>query len=266
MVKRRNEKILRPVHPNAGIAGEYRRALDKMIREMSDSYRYWLRAQYKRTPPRIAQDATPAAELEKELRDLGVRWEKRFNAAAPKLARWFATKAARRSQATLRKILKDAGIAVEFKMTPTVRDVFEATVAENVGLIKSIPAQYHTQVQGLVMRSVTAGRDLAALTDELEERFGVTRRRAAFIARDQNNKATAIITRVRQQEAGITEAIWLHSHGGKEPRRTHLANSGKRYNIAEGWYDPDPKVQRHIWPGELVNCRCVAKAVVKGFT
>ncbi|WP_257785984.1 hypothetical protein [Burkholderia ubonensis] len=41
----------------------------------------------------------------------------------------------------------------------------------------------------------------------------MTKRRAAFIAHNQNSKATATITRVRQEGLGITEAIWLHSHG-----------------------------------------------------
>ena len=46
----------------------------------------------------------------------------------------------------------------------------------------------------------------------------------------------------------------MHSHAGKTVRKTHYANDGKRYNVAEGWFDPDPKVSRRIWPGELINC------------
>jgi uncharacterized protein with gpF-like domain len=33
------------------------------------------------------------------------------------------------------------------------------------------------------------------VSSSLKEQFGVTRRRAAFVARDQNNKATASMTR-----------------------------------------------------------------------
>jgi uncharacterized protein with gpF-like domain len=94
----------------------------------------------------------------------------------------------------------------------------------------------------------------------------VTKRRAALIARDQNNKATAVFVRVRQKQAGIKKAMWLHSHGGKEPRKTHLANDGKLYDPQKGWFDPDPKVRRRIWPGELINCRCVSRSVVEGFS
>jgi SPP1 gp7 family putative phage head morphogenesis protein len=276
---RKNEKILRPVHPNAGIKAAYRRKLESLIEEMSDSYRHWLLAAYKRVPPAMASDAEKGSpyqkkinrrrtlasrELNAELRELGRRWERRFDDAAQRMAGWFAKSTTQRSTAALGHILRKGGWTVEFQMSKAMRDVLGATVAENVSLIKSIPQQFHTQVEGLVMRSVTAGRDLAGLTRDLEAQFAVTRRRAEFIARDQNNKATAALTRVRYVDMGVTEAIWLHSGGGKTQRPTHVKNSGKRFDIAKGWFDP--AVQRYIQPGELINCRCVPKAVVKGFS
>ncbi len=263
---RRNEKVLPPVHPNAGIAAIYRKKLRALIQEMQASYVYFLKAQYKATPPVLAQDESPAKELERELRRLGLQWRKKFEAAAPALAAWFAKSASRRSDAALRQILKDAGISVEFQMTRAMRDILNATVAGNVAMIKSIPEQYHTQVQDLVMRSVQTGRDLGTLAKELQARYGVTERRAALIAFTQNQMATSAMQRARQMELGIEEAIWLHSHAGRTVRKTHLANSGKKYKISEGWHDPDPKVDRKIWPGQLVNCRCVAKPVIRGFS
>lgn len=287
-------KALKPVHPNAGIEAEYRAKLDRLVREMSASYTYFLKAQYRETPPELAMDdareremhrrsrqreqthrdrlfgerrgrTTAAEELRRELSILGKRWQKRIDEAAPKLARWFTQASHRRSQESLKKILRDGGISVEFKMTREMRDVADATVQENVSLIRSIASKYHSDVEGLVMRSVTTGRDLKQLTDDLEDRFGVTRRRAAHIALDQNNKATSAFVRVRQVDLGL-KAKWLHSHGGKEPRKTHLANSGKVYDPAKGWFDPDPRVRRHIWPGELINCRCVSVSIVEGFS
>lgn len=244
----------------------YRRKMDAMIRDMARSYDHWIRAQYRAKPPVMAQDASPAVELQREIAKLGARWQRRFEEAAPRLARWFGLSVEKQSRRALINILKEGGIAVDFVMTPGMRDVFAATVAENVSLIKSIGSQYHTEIEGLVMRSASAGRDLSYLSNELQKRYGITARRAKFIAKSQNNMATAVFTRVRQSEVGITEAVWLHSHGGNEPRKTHLANSGKRYNVAEGWFDPDPRVRKFIWPGELPNCKCVARSVVKGFS
>jgi len=232
---------------------------------MQGSYSYFLKAQWRETPPTMALDAVPARELERELSMLGKRWEKRINETAPKLARWFAQATARRSQDALKRILKDGGISVDFTMTQAMRDVAHATVAENVSLIKSIGSQYHTEIEGMVMRSITAGRDLASLNKELRARYNITERRANLIALNQNNQATASFVRVRQTDLGL-KAKWLHSHGGKEPRPTHLANNGQVYDPAVGWFDPDPKVRKRIWPGQLINCRCVSASVVPGFS
>lgn len=350
MSPRARDKVLKAVRPNAGIESEYRQRLGALIRDMQASYEYWIRAQYRKTPP-IAMDAdirkvtawegynwtkgaspspvwfvyvdgtllrgpkglarwfrssgaaeeaglraagsggaltkplpmsdpdwarapfpsyfkevpTPAVALEQRLAALGEQWGAEFGATAPKLARWFAETSGRRSQDGLKKILRDGGVSVRFEMTPAVRDIVEATVSENVGLIKSIASEYHSEVQGMVMRSVAAGRDLGMLTRELEGRYDITRRRAAKIALDQNNKATSDIVRVRQAENGLL-ATWLHSAGGKKPRKTHVANSGKVYDPKVGWFDPDPKVQKRIWPGQLINCRCVSRTVVRGFS
>ncbi|MFL9998458.1 phage minor head protein [Paraburkholderia sediminicola] len=109
-----------------------------------------------------------------------------------------------------------------------------------------------------MMRSVQTGRDLGGLTDELQERYGITRRRAAFIAQDQNRKATATVTRVRQEGLGITEAIWLHSHGGRHPRKLHIEADGKRYPVSVGMYLDGA----YTWPGREPNCRCVSRSII----
>jgi uncharacterized protein with gpF-like domain len=264
--KNPNEKILRPVHPSAGLTAAYRRKLDAMIEEMAASVDYWLSASYKANEPLIAQDELPASALKAAIRKLTARWQRRFNEAAPKLADYFATAVEKRSSTALKNILKEAGFTVEFKMTAAQRDIINATVNQNVQLIKSIPQQFLGQVEQSVMRSVQTGRDLGALSKELQDHFGVSKRRAAFISRSQNNLATAALTRSRQVELGITEAIWMHSGGGKEPRPSHLAagRSKTKYDVKVGWYDPD--VGKNIFPGELPNCRCVSRAVVKGFS
>lgn len=207
----------------------------------------------------------PADEIAAAMEDFAIGWQARFDALGPQMARHFATRVAERSDAALKQALKRAGISVEWQMTPAQLDIVEATVRQNVQLIRSIPQQYLVDVQGAVMRSVQTGRDLEQLTKELTGKYGVAARRAKLIALDQNNKATSALTASRQTEMGIEEAIWQHSHAGREPRPTHLANDGKRYNIKEGWYDPDPKVRRRIWPGELINCRCTSRSIIPGF-
>jgi uncharacterized protein with gpF-like domain len=266
-------KTLDPVRPNAGITRTYAKRLEKLIEEMHRSILYWLRAAYRRQPPeihrlnqRMASDASPARALVREMGRLRRYWLSRFDILSKNLAEYFATQVAQRSDAQLMTILKRGGFTVAFTRTRAVNDVIQAVVAENVSLIKSIPQQHLQAVEGAVMRSVQRGRDLKSLTDELEQRFKVTHKRAKFISIDQNNKATAMLQRTRQVELGIKEAVWVHSGGGKVPRPTHLKAGRDKvlYDIVTGWYDPAE--QKYVLPGELVNCRCVARPVVPGLS
>lgn len=257
-------KTLRPVHPNAGIQAAYRKRLERLIEEMNTSIQFWLKAAYKTNPPRMAQDRNPAEELRAALRQLARQWQRNFNRAAPKLADYFAKSVQLRSDAALRKILRDGGFSVKFTMTPVMRDVMDATINEQVSLIKSIPQQYLTQVEGMVMRSVQAGRDLGPLAKGLQEQFGVTKRRAANIARSQNNIATTSMTRARQDSLGVVEGDWIHSGAGKHPRPTHIAMNGKRFNLRKGMYDS--AVGRYVLPGVEPGCKCIWRPVIKGFS
>ena len=263
LIAKKTDKVLTPVRPNAGIEIAYRKKLQALIAEMDNSVVYWLRAAYWANEPVMAQDRTPADELRDAIRKLAKRWQKNFDEAAPALADYFSQAVAARSSGALMAILKKAGFTVKFKMTPAMRDIMAATVGQQVSLIKS-PSQYFTNIEGLVMRSVQTGRDLAQLTKDLQEQFGVTHRRAAFIARDQNKKATALMTRARQDELGITEAIWVHSGAGKHPRPTHVAMNGTKYDVNKGMWDP--AVKRWICPGEEINCRCFSRPVIQGFS
>jgi uncharacterized protein with gpF-like domain len=262
---------LAPVRANAGLEAAYQKALDRLVEDMHRSLIYWLTAQYRAKEPELATDmspldnggGSPAMSFRDLMRRLSNRWLMRFDRAAPKLAKYFATAAADRSDRALKSILKKGGFSVEFKMTREANDALQASIGEQVSLIKSIASEHLTQVEGIVMRSVTQGRDLHHMREQLVERYGVTKRRAAFIARDQNNKATATMTRVRQQSLGITQAQWVHSGGGKHPRPSHVKASQDRlvYDVSKGAYIDGA----WIFPGELPNCRCVAKSIIPGF-
>ncbi|HEY0120640.1 MAG TPA: phage minor head protein [Rhizobium sp.] len=234
---------------------------------MAASVDYWLRATYRQNEDRIvAEDESPADALRRSMKDLSKRWLAKFDDMSAKLAEYFVQSVEKRSTAAMKKILKDGGWTVSFQMTPTMRDIADATVHANVALIKNVAEKYLNDIEGSVMRSVQSGRDLGTLTEDLQKHYGVTRRRAAFIARDQNNKATAAFKRARELELGLDEAEWHHSHGSKEPRPTHVeaGRQRARYKISQGWYDP--AVGRYIQPAEEPGCKCFGRPVIKGFS
>jgi SPP1 gp7 family putative phage head morphogenesis protein len=216
----------------------------------------------------IAQDAkrrkpSRSKLLRTALERWGGLWSNRFDNMALSIATDFATRNRKATDASMRKTLADAGFTVKFKPTAASVDAFEAVIAENVGLIRTIPQKYLSDVQVVVWQGVMDGSDLRTMSKEIREKYGVAHRRAALIASDQNHKAKAAMERARRKEAGITEAIWQHSGGGVEPRETHLKMDEKRYNVEEGMYDS--AVEKQIWPGTEINCRCTDRAVVPGF-
>lgn len=240
--------------------------LDKFITEMMQSVTRGVLAAYGQTEPQeMAHDApqNPSLLLKAALRKWGGLWVSKFDRLSLDLGQAFARKSMTLTQTQMRAALKEAGFTVRFAPTPGSRAAYQAVVAEQVNLIKSIPQQYLKDVESKVWQSVMKGADMHALSVDLRKTYGVTRDRAAIIARDQNNKAKAIIERTRRQELGITEAYWQHSAGGKVPRATHVAMSGKRYRLSEGMWDS--AAMQYVLPGELINCRCTSKAIISAF-
>jgi uncharacterized protein with gpF-like domain len=257
------EITLQPVRPNLGIEADYRRRLHAMVDKMHKSILHWVTATYRANTPHaaMAADASPAVEMRKMMHKLGRRWQRQFNDGAKDLAAHFAAKSMGTADTSLQMILKNAGFTVAFKRTAPVNDAYQAVIGENVGLIKSIASKHLSDVEGLVMRSVQHGRQLDVLRDELVERYGVTKKRAAFIARDQNNKATAIMDKVRSKSLGIKKARWVHSGGGIHPRESHEEADGVVYELEVGCLIDG----EYIMPGELPNCRCVKRSIIPGF-
>ena len=148
-------------------------------------------------------------------------------------------------------------------MTRAMNNAIASIVFENTSLIRSLPQKAFLEIEGLVMRGARTGYDAGRLTDELQKRFGVTRRRAEFISRDQMNKATEALSRVRMQELGIAEAVWIHSGTPKQPRPTHLKFNGQVFQLDQGLYDAD--AHRYVHPGELPNCYCTKRPLIPAY-
>jgi uncharacterized protein with gpF-like domain len=233
-----------------------------LIDEMNTSILYWLTAQYRDTPPLLAEDASPipSKAMKKKFREVAARWLKRFDSAAPKIAEAYLKGAFKATDSSMRMALKDAGLSVKFTMTPSMRDAFEASLQENVGLIKSIPEQYLQRVEGVVMRGYSQGRNIQEMVKQLKKLYPAAANRAVLIARDQSNKANSVVERARRIELGITEAVWKHSHGGKVPRASHVKADGTVFEAAKGCLIDG----EFILPGELINCRCVSRSVLPG--
>lgn len=249
-------KTLRRVNYNPGVAKAYAKAMLDVIGEMTKSADYWVKAQWNAKLNGRSMD-----EIAENLDELKQGWLAKFDNLSLRVAPAFAKQIERGTTMALKKSLSAYDIpTVRFSMTKEMTEAVNGIVAENVNLIKSIPERYFTQVQTIALQSITRGRDLQYMTDELVKQTGITRRRAANIARDQNNKATAELSKVRQEALGITEGIWIHSGGGSEPRPKHVKANGRRFKLAEGL--PVGEGGEYVLPGQEINCGCTWKPVL----
>lgn len=254
------------IKPSDALAIQYRGEMLALIRAMAKEihhevmgvYRPWREMQR----ARMVGDASVVELLESVFSRLRARWMR--EPEAKRQARVFVKRVDGHVKATFVRGIRDlygkdeAEDAKEKPVTPKrlkgadYDTALDAAVAENVALIKSIPSEYLEGVQREVMQAVQDGWPLDRLSAGLQDRYGITKRRADMIARDQCAKVTETMKQKLALAAGFTEATWFHSSGSRYPRKSHQAANGKRYNLAQGcWIDDE-----YIMPGQKVNCRC----------
>lgn len=132
------------------------------------------------------------------------------------------------------------------------RGLYDIFLSENVDLITSISTDHFDQIEDIVREGFAKGTQTRTLRKMIEERFNVSRSRAALIARDQVSKLNGQITMDRQQKLGISKYVWSTS-GDERVRDTHRANDGKVF----AWNDPPATGH----PGQDYQCRCVAEPI-----
>ena len=136
-----------------------------------------------------------------------------------------------------------------------LEDIMYATTKENVALIKTIPEEDFKKIEGVVFRGTVQGRDATSMIKQITKIGNVTENRARLIARDQTSKLNSALNQQRSQNLGIEEYIWRTAND-ERVRDTHKSKNGKTFR-----WDSPPKDTGH--PGQDIQCRCVAQAIIK---
>ncbi len=136
-----------------------------------------------------------------------------------------------------------------------IETTLRAKVAENVALIQSIPDEYFKKLNTIVYENITMGESAGGIYKQIKKLGETTEARAKLIARDQTSKINGAINRTRQAKLGVTSYIWQTSQD-ERVRESHRRHNGKEFR-----WDKPPKDTGH--PTEDIQCRCVARAVVK---
>jgi uncharacterized protein with gpF-like domain len=246
---------VKAIRPNAGVEAAYRASMRKVVVAMANSYAYWLKAAFRRGDgPKATQ-----ALMDK----LASTWSDNYAGMADKMADVFVAGSKKHTNMSMMAALKESGFTIEFKQTEAAKQAYAIVLAENVGLIRTIPSKYHADVSAQVWQSVKDGYDMEALTKGLSQAYGLSFKRAGLIARDQTSKAMATIEAANRADLGITQAIWVHSGGGKHPRPSHLKAGRDKtlFDVNNGLYLDG----EWVLPGQAINCRCTSMSIIPGF-
>lgn len=160
-----------------------------------------------------------------------------------------------------------------FLEEPYLLPQLELFANQNAQLITNMTDNELERVSGIIQRGLQEGSSLESVTENIEKSFGITRRHAKLIARDQTTKLNGSLTKLRQQELGIVEYRWQTS-GDERVRKTHRVLDGKicrwddptvYLNEDTGKWEKRSKIGgTEVHTSQDVNCRCQPIPIIEG--
>jgi SPP1 gp7 family putative phage head morphogenesis protein len=153
----------------------------------------------------------------------------------------------------------------EMAVLPPVSDQIVRQVRENLTESLAYPIKDFTKEETVELRLLVEenwreGGRLDRLQEIIQERFEVSERKAAFLARQETSMMAAQFARVRAQAIGSTDYIWFTRHD-ERVRPDHRLLDG----TVQEWDNPpvnDRARGIHGHPGEGPNCRCVSRPLI----
>jgi len=249
--------------PDVAAGISYNVELQRLVRAVTRDINANLMPTVRNLAPEYQRDSALVMDswvdvLTGALRALRIRWSSpQFQALANDVARRFVTSA---NNSNRRRTERDMGIDI-FSDSTTITNYVQASIADNVRLIQSIPEQYLTQVESIVMTNVRGGGRPSSIAKSLQQQFGVTERRAKMIARDQTAKVNGQLNAKRQQDVGFPYFEWVDSSDERvRDRHAYLSEHVTQYGKGVYRWDNPPLSDKGvpIIPGEDFQCRCIA--------
>lgn len=264
----------KPLNYNASQQLRYQRALTKLTREMTKEVTRRIMALFRtehskeffEQQKKATMDASITSKAKKVMNELTRSFTQLFKQKAPTLAENMLNGSLATSETTLKTSLKQlsGGLTLNTGVVPKgMEDVAKAIINENVSLIKSIPVEYLNDVEGAVMRSITAGEGAPDLEPLIKKYSGQTDRRVRNLALDQTRKAYNAINKQRMQAVGVKKFEWVHSGGGQFPRKSHQALDGRIFSFDDLPLKGEEGFVNGQYPGQAINCACTMVPVIE---
>lgn len=268
MTPSRKPKAGRTVPSPVGISTRYNAEMQALVSEMLRETEREVRKLFESpvaVESHVMTDASISSQARILINALQTTFSLKFAQRSKPLAERMVSQATAASATAVKRSLKSLSVGMALATaslkTGPLAEIIKASVAENVGLIRTIPEKYLDNVRGAVMRSITTGNGLQDLVPFFEKQAGQTERSAKNTALDQTRKAYQSMNAERMKAAGVKSFEWVHSGGGQKPRPDHVAMSGNVYR-----YDDLPVIDERTGekgiPGQAPNCRCTSRPVL----
>ena len=152
-------------------------------------------------------------------------------------------------------------ITIAPKLTTTQRDIIATEWGQNLNLyIKDWTAKSIIELRGKIQNEAFTGRRAESLERMIRDSYGVSQRKAEFLARQETSLLMSKFRETRYGEIGVNKYRWSTSHD-ERVRSDHRHLNGKVFR-----FDSPPvsnlKTGARNNPGEDFGCRCIAVALV----
>lgn len=117
------------------------------------------------------------------------------------------------------------------------KDNIDAWISDNVDLIKTLPQDGLDRMKNIIHEGYTNGRTTTDVMKNIKLSYGITKRHAQLIARDQTAKLNAQITWKHHKDAGVEKYRWSDS-GDSRVRKRHAELHGHLFfmRILRKWH------------------------------
>lgn len=150
-------------------------------------------------------------------------------------------------------------------ITPKLTDFRKSEIAENYTnnldfWIKNWTEDEIVKMRNTVGQMAIDGKSTLDIEKYLLKRFGVSKRKAQFLARNESAIATTSYLQAKYTEEGFTQYRWRTNIDGRE-RPLHKKLNGQIFR-----FDDPPIIDERTGqkgnPGETYNCRCTFSPVI----
>lgn len=157
-----------------------------------------------------------------------------------------------------------AGITIPPSFTPEQKKIIAHDYSNNLRLyIKKWSANSIITLREDVTQNALIGHRAENMVKMIQGEYGVSRRKARFLARQETSLLMSKFREVRYKDVGIQKYRWSGINDGRE-RPDHIALNG----TLQRFDSPpivDKKTGRRGNPGEDYECRCTARPVFEGY-